>query len=128
MNKALLVAAATALAFSGSVFAKGSARTGANADAYIDKNAQISAKDCQMLSVDSARNACMRSAQGDSGMHENAGATSASGMGHGSSGQPMNSGSMGSSDSGARGLAGRERGGRSAPGPCAPRRRSRDPR
>ena len=50
MNKTLLVAAATALVFSGSVFAKGGARTGSSADAYIDKNAQISANDCQMLS------------------------------------------------------------------------------
>jgi hypothetical protein len=104
MNKALLLAAAAAVAFSGAAFAKGGgARTGANADAYIDKNAQISANDCQMLTVDSARNACMRSAQGGSGMHDSMGGTSSSGTGQGSGGHPMHSGSMGSSDSGGRG-------------------------
>ena len=104
MNKALLVVAATALAFSGSMFAKGNGvRTGASADAYIDKSAQISANDCQQLSVDSARSACMRSAQNSSGMHENMGGTSGSaGMGQGSGGRPMHGGSSGSSDSGAR--------------------------
>ena len=104
MNKALLVAAATALAFSGSVFAKGNGvRTGASADAYIDKNAQISANDCQQLSVDSARNACMRSTQNGSGMNGSTGGTSgSSGMGQGGGGQSMHTGSMGSSDSGAR--------------------------
>jgi hypothetical protein len=101
MNKALLLAAVAALAFSGSVFAKGNGvRTGASADAYIDKNAQISANDCQQLSVDSARNACMRSAEHSGGMHANTGGTAGSGMGQGSGGQSMHSGS---SDSGARG-------------------------
>jgi hypothetical protein len=104
MNKGLLLAAAAALAFSGSVFATGGGRTGASADAYIDKNAQISAKDCQMLSVDSARNECMRQAQGGSGMQGNVGATSDSGtgMGRGGSGRSMHKGSGPSSDSGAR--------------------------
>jgi hypothetical protein len=102
MNKALLVAAATALALSGSVFAKGNGvRNGANADPYIDKNAQISANDCQQLTVDSARSACMRSAQNGSGMHENVGATSGSGMGQGSGGHSTQSGSMRSGSSGA---------------------------
>ena len=104
MNKALLLAAATALAFSGSVYAKGGSRTGASADAYIDKNAQISAKDCEMLRVDSARSECMRQAQGGSGMHGNVGATSdsGSGMGRGGSGRSMHKGSGPSTDSGAR--------------------------
>lgn len=129
MNKALLFAAATALAFSGSVFAKGGARTGASADAYVDRNVQISANDCQMLSVESARNACMQQAQSGSGtdanvggtsgsgmqgnvgassgrgMHGDTGASSGSSMRHGSGGQamPRGSGAGGSSDSGARG-------------------------
>jgi hypothetical protein len=102
MNKALLIAAATALAVSGSVFAKGGSRAGSSADAYIDKNAQIAAKDCQMLSVESARNECMRQAQGGSGMSGNVGATSGSGMGQGAGGESMNSGSTGSTDSGPR--------------------------
>jgi hypothetical protein len=95
MNKGLLLAAAAAVAFSGSVLAKGGGvRTGASADAYIDKNAQITANDCEMLTVESARSQCMRQAQGGAGMHGNVGATSGSGTGA--------TGSIGSSDSGAR--------------------------
>jgi len=108
MNKALLVAAATALAISGSVFAKGNGvRTGASANEYIAKNAQITANDCQQLTVASARNACMRSAQNGSGMSENTGGTSGSaGMGQGSGGHPMHGGSMGSSAGSAQSMHG----------------------
>ena len=100
MNKALLIAGA--LALSASAFAGGGAKHGASADAYIDKNAQIAAKDCQMLSVESARKECMRQAQGGSGMQGNVGATSGSGMGQGSGGKSMHSGSPGTTDSGPR--------------------------
>ncbi|MDB5867227.1 MAG: hypothetical protein JWO70_5033 [Betaproteobacteria bacterium] len=60
MNRTLVVAAAVALAVSGAAFAKGShskraAATGTTAS-------EITQKDCQMLSVESARAACMRAA------------------------------------------------------------------
>jgi hypothetical protein len=121
MNKVLLVAAATALAISGSVFAKGNGvRTGASANEYIDKNAQITANDCQQLSVAPARNACMRSAQNGSGTSENTGGTSGSGgMGQGSGGHSMPGGSMGSSTSGGQSMHGGSMGA-SGSGPRSP--------
>jgi hypothetical protein len=78
MNKALLISAAVALAVSGSVFAKGSShRSSANSDMSASTQ-QFTEADCNTLTVDSARAACMRSIGGSSmGM----GATSGSGEG-----------------------------------------------
>jgi hypothetical protein len=80
----MVISAAVALALSGAVYAKGGshgARTGASADAYIDKSATISAADCHGLSVESAKAACLRSAQSDSSAGANVGATTGSGSG-----------------------------------------------
>jgi hypothetical protein len=62
MNKALCISAAMALALSSAAFAdhtknhKSSARSDSGASAQ-----QFTESDCQMLSVESARSACMRS-------------------------------------------------------------------
>ena len=92
MSKAMVVSAAVALALSGAAFAKGgshSPRTGASADAYIDKSVTISASDCAQLSVESARAACMRSAQADTGTSIGATSGSASGSAQGGSSLSM---------------------------------------
>ena len=73
MNKALCVAAAVALALSSTAFAKGGSKHRAQAQATTD--AQISMSDCNTLSVESARNDCMRWVQAHGGA--SAGTTSA---------------------------------------------------
>jgi uncharacterized protein YdeI (BOF family) len=60
MNKTLLIAAAVSLALSGTAFAGGShAKRSA---APKTSASEITQKDCQMLTVESARAACMQSA------------------------------------------------------------------
>ena len=86
MNKALAISAAAALAFSGAAFAKGGSQKQSE-NAYISSDAQISAADCDTLSVASAKAACMRSvsAQGSAGASVGATTGSGSGMGVGGS-------------------------------------------
>ncbi|HYC46382.1 MAG TPA: hypothetical protein VED01_12985 [Burkholderiales bacterium] len=64
MNKALCITAAVALALSSSAFARGGgAKHGAKAQSSTAAEAQISLSDCSALSVESARNECMRHAR-----------------------------------------------------------------
>jgi hypothetical protein len=81
MNKALCISAAMALALSSAAFAdhtkshKNSARSDSGASAQ-----QFTESDCQMLSVESARSACMRSAGMSGDMATGATSDSGSGM------------------------------------------------
>ena len=91
MNKALCVAAAVALALSGTAFAKGSSKHRAQSQAATD--AQISMSDCNTLSVESARNDCMRwaQAQGGASAGTSVGATSSASGGTAEGGGKMQS-------------------------------------
>lgn len=66
MNKTLCISAAIAMAFSGAALAKGT-HSKSSAAAATSQSAQFTAKDCGMLSVQSARDACMRSAARSNG-------------------------------------------------------------
>ena len=65
MNKALLISAAVSLALSGAAFAGGWSK--ASASTAISAEQTFTDSDCQMLTVDSARSACMQSAQRSGG-------------------------------------------------------------
>lgn len=62
MNKALCISAAVAMALSAAAYAKGGAQSKSSASSATTESAQFTEKDCQMLSVPSARAACMQSA------------------------------------------------------------------
>lgn len=96
MHKALLISAAVSMAFSGAA-AAGGMKFGASADQYIDSSAQISANDCHSLSVESARNACLSSA--DAGSSSAVGATSGSASGTAEGGYDMKRMPSGSNES-----------------------------
>ena len=81
--KALTLSAAMALALCGTAHAAGT-HFGASANQYIDSSVQISSSDCQTLSVDSARSACMQQVGGH--------ATAGVGATAGSSGMGMTEG------------------------------------
>lgn len=67
MNKTLLISAAVSMAFSGAALAEKNMRFGASASQYIDSSVEITANDCHSLSVEAARDACLRSAQSNVG-------------------------------------------------------------
>jgi len=68
MNKSLCISAAIAMALSGAAFAKGGAHSRSSASAAMPtESAQFTQKDCEMLSVASARDACMQSAARSNG-------------------------------------------------------------
>lgn len=82
MTKTLCISAAIAMALSGAAFAGGGkhhSKFGASASQYIDQNAQISASDCEMLNVQSARSACLRQAQSSGSSDTAVGATASPG-------------------------------------------------
>lgn len=61
MSKALCISAAIAMALSGTAIAGGT-KVKSSAATGMSQSAQFSQKDCEMLSVKSARQACMQSA------------------------------------------------------------------
>ena len=90
MNKALLISAAISLALSGAAFAKGGAhsKSSASTGTSAEQTAQFTENDCQMLTVESARSACLQSARSSGGSDASAvGTTSGqSGVGEGAGG------------------------------------------
>jgi len=91
MSKTVCIAAAVALALSGTAFAKGGSKHRAQSQAATD--AQISMSDCGTLSVESARNDCMRyvQAHGGASADTNVGATSSASGGTAEGGGKMQS-------------------------------------
>jgi hypothetical protein len=84
MNKALLVSAAAALALSGTAFAHGTAKhSSSRSDNDISASASYTASDCNMLTVESARSACLNSIHANSGMSSDMGTGSTAGSGEG---------------------------------------------
>ena len=82
MNKALLLSAAVALALSGSAFGKSTHHRSSTSTSSASTQ-QFTEADCNMLTVESAHNACMRSIHADSGHsgHMATGGTSTSAEG-----------------------------------------------
>ena len=86
MNKALLMSAAVALALSGSVYARSTAKDSTSSARDTTASANYSVSDCNMLTVESARSACLRSIHADSGMSSEMGTGGTSGSGEGMTG------------------------------------------
>jgi hypothetical protein len=84
MSKAVCMGVAISLALSGAAFAKGTSHSKSSArSAEAATSTQITAADCQTLTVESARAACLRSAQGHTGAAIGATSGAGTGMGQG---------------------------------------------